>query len=75
MHSPPLTIGDAARRIADKTQHPIDPWQIRRVITRGLLPEPDRVGAFRIFYDDDLPAIETALRDAGYLPQEEVVNA
>ena len=40
MHPTPLTIGDAAKRIADKHKQPVDAWQIRRVITRGLLAEP-----------------------------------
>jgi DNA-binding transcriptional MerR regulator len=64
MPVPPLTIGDVARHFGCET------WQVRRVITTGRVPEPPRLGAYRVFYPSDLPHIETALRAAGYLPQE-----
>jgi DNA-binding transcriptional MerR regulator len=49
-------------------------WQVRRVITRGLVREPARVGAYRVFVDEDLPKIEAALKQAGYLRDEGVAE-
>jgi hypothetical protein len=62
MSQPPLTVGAVARRYG------IPPWMVRRVYERGLLPEPPRVGAYRVVPVDDLPRLEAALRGAGYLP-------
>jgi DNA-binding transcriptional MerR regulator len=61
---PPLTIGAVAQRVGCR------PWQIRRLFERGLLPEPPRVGAYRVVPVADLPKIIDALREAGYLPKE-----
>jgi hypothetical protein len=44
-------------------------WQVRRLYERRLLPEPGRVGAYRVVTSDELPKIEAALRAAGYLPE------
>jgi hypothetical protein len=44
-------------------------WQVRRAIERGFLAEPPRVGAYRVFVAEDLPRIEAALREAGYLTE------
>ncbi len=49
----------------------VRPWQVRRVIQRGLLREPERVGTYRIFLPRDLRRVEAALREAGYLADEE----
>jgi DNA-binding transcriptional MerR regulator len=66
MREPPyLTIGAAARHFG------CQPWQIRRLFERGLLPPAPRVGAYRVIANIDLPAVEEALRAAGYLPHEE----
>jgi DNA-binding transcriptional MerR regulator len=59
-----LTIGEVAQHFGCR------PWQIRRAILRGLLEEPPRVGAYRVFTPEDLPRIQAALRSAGYLPEE-----
>lgn len=64
MTQPPLTIGDIAERYG------VSAWKVRRIFERGLLPEPGRVGAYRVISADDLPKIEAALRQAGYLPAE-----
>jgi DNA-binding transcriptional MerR regulator len=40
--SPYLTLGAAAQRLGCQA------WQIRRLFERGLLPEPPRVGAYRV---------------------------
>jgi hypothetical protein len=56
-----LTIGEAAAMLG------CDAWQLRRLYTRGLLPEPQRVGPFRVIPSNDLGSIERALRKAGYL--------
>ena len=60
--TPYLTIGPAARRLGCL------PWQLRRLFERGLLPEPPRVGAYRVIAEEDLPRVEEALRRAGYIP-------
>jgi hypothetical protein len=56
-----LTVGDVAARFR------CDVWQVRRLFTRGLLPEPGRVGAYRVIPESDLPTIKAALVKAGYL--------
>jgi DNA-binding transcriptional MerR regulator len=67
--SVPLTIGDVARRLGCQG------WQVRRLFQRGLLPEAARVGAYRVVSERDLPLVEKALREAGYLPPGEVQHA
>ena len=62
MHIDVNTIGDLARRFGCPV------WAIRRLFERGLLPEPPRVGPYRVVAEPDVPAVETALRAAGYLP-------
>jgi DNA-binding transcriptional MerR regulator len=69
MPLPPLTIGEVAKRFGCHA------WQVRRAITRRLLDEPARVGAYRVFFAEQLPAIEAALRRAGYLPEGGPTNA
>ncbi len=66
----PITIGQLSEAISRRAQRHIEAWQIRRTIKRGLLPEPPRVGAYRAFSSDQIPAVESALRTAGYLPKE-----
>lgn len=56
------TLGDLARKL----RCPV--WAVRRVFTRGLLPEPTRLGPYRVVAAADVPAVEAALRSAGYLP-------
>ena len=63
--SPCLTLGPASRLLGCHT------WQLRRLFERGLLPEPPRVGAYRVIAVEDLPKVEEALRRAGYLPAEQ----
>ena len=60
---PYLTIGEVATRVGCQN------WQVRRLFERGLLPPAHRVGAYRVIAVVDLPAVEAALRDAGYLPE------
>ncbi len=50
-------------------------WQFLQLIRRGFLPEPGRVGIYRVWFEADLPRIEAALRAAGYLPAKEVAIA
>jgi hypothetical protein len=47
----------------------VEPWQVRRLFERGLLPEAHRVGAYRVIAVDDLPQVEAVLKAAGYLPE------
>ncbi len=56
-----LTLGDVARHYGCPV------WAVRRLYERGLLPEPARVGVYRVAAEADLPAIGAALADAGYL--------
>jgi hypothetical protein len=63
-----LTVGAVAKHFS-RPDFPVHAWQVRRTITRGLLPEPPRFGPFRYFVPADLPRIEAALRQAGYLPE------
>jgi DNA-binding transcriptional MerR regulator len=63
MSQVPLTIGQIAKRFG------CPPWAVRRLFERGLLPEPPRVGAYRVVAPEKLPQVETALREAGYLPE------
>ena len=66
MYPPPvLTVGAVAKHFG------LREWQVRRVFERGLLPEPVRVGAYRVVTEAELPAVEDALRRAGYLPPAE----
>jgi DNA-binding transcriptional MerR regulator len=67
MPNPPvLPIGEVARRLG------CEPWHIRRLIARGLLPEPGRVATYRVFREADLPRIQAAIARAGYLPRDRV---
>jgi hypothetical protein len=67
--APYLTTGAAARRLG------CQPWQIRRLFERALLPQAPRVGAYRIIPVTDLPHVAEALRRAGYLQEGEVAHA
>ncbi len=65
MPSPPvLTMGQIARRYGC-TQR-----QVRTLFTRGLLPEPARVGAYRVVPVEQLDLVEAAMRKAGYIKDE-----
>jgi hypothetical protein len=57
-----LTLGQVAKRLG------VQVWQVGKIYERRLLPEPRRAGILRIVAEDDLPAIEAALRKANYLP-------
>jgi hypothetical protein len=37
------------------------------VFERGLLPEPDRLGMYRVVSSDQLPKLEEMMRRVGYL--------
>lgn len=56
-----MTTGEAAKKLG----WPV--WAIRRVYDRGLLPQPERVGQYRVIPESDLPAVKAALERAGYL--------
>jgi DNA-binding transcriptional MerR regulator len=64
MRPAPMTIGEVASHFGVQT------WQVRRLFQRGLLPPALRVGVYRVVNNDELPAIEAALRQAGYLKLE-----
>lgn len=64
-----MTLGDIARLFG----RPI--WMVRRCFERGLLPEPARLGVYRVVPAADLPLVEDAMRRAGYLPAEGPVQS
>lgn len=69
MRSKPFyTLGEIARETG-ATQ-----WQVRRLFERGLLPPAERIGLYRVVRAEDLPAIRTALIQAGYLEAESEVS-
>jgi hypothetical protein len=45
-------------------------WQVDALWRRGLLPEAERVGSYRVVPECDLPKVEAALRRGGYLKEE-----
>jgi hypothetical protein len=56
-----LTLGDVAR------SHGIALHNLRRLFTRGVIPEPGRVAHMRVIRREDLPRVLDAARAAGYL--------
>ena len=58
-----LTLGQVGERCHVAT------WKIQRLYERGLLPPAQRVGPYRVIDEGELPAVEAALRAAGYLPR------
>ena len=58
---PHLTLGDVAKRLGCRT------WQVARLFERGILPDPPRVGLYRVVPIGDLPLVKRALKAAGYL--------
>jgi hypothetical protein len=67
--APPLTVGGVAKHFG------LPAWQVRRLFETNRLPEPMRVGRYRIVTAADLPAIRAALVDAGYLAREAAARA
>ena len=67
--SPPWPLGAVGKHFG------VSQRQVCRLFERGILPEPARVGAYRVVDPDDLPAIEAALRRAGYLHAKKEVAA
>ena len=63
-----LTLGQVAKRFG------VADWMLRETIKRGYLPEPPRLGAFRVFAEGDLAKVEAALRSAGYLKDMQAPN-
>jgi DNA-binding transcriptional MerR regulator len=61
----PLTVGQVAHRLG------VTAWQVRRCFQRGFLPEPRRMGPYRVIAEADLQWVQAALRAAGYLPPAE----
>jgi hypothetical protein len=56
-----MTLGQVARRFGCAL------WQVRRLYERGILPPALRVGVYRVVHVQDLPKVERALREAGYI--------
>jgi hypothetical protein len=58
---PFMTVTEAGARLG------VPGWVVRRLFERKLLPEPQRAGERRIIIEEDLPVLEKALRQHGYL--------
>jgi hypothetical protein len=56
-----LTLGEVGARFG------VPRWMIRRLIERGFLPDPPRIGRYRVIAERDLPQVKAALVKAGYL--------
>jgi hypothetical protein len=54
-----LTLGDVARRLE------CPDWVIRRLIKKGLVPPPIRLGIWRVFHERDIPGIARAFKASG----------
>ncbi len=59
--SVPLTTGTVAKRLGVRT------WQVRRVCEDGRVAERGRLGAYRFWFEEDLPGVRKALVEGGYL--------
>jgi DNA-binding MarR family transcriptional regulator len=59
----PLTTGELAKLCN------ADAWQVLAAIRRGFLPEPLRIGHFRLWTPSDVDRVVQALTAAGYLPR------
>ena len=64
-----MSQGHTTTAIARRFRLPV--WMVRRIFERGLLPDPPRIGGYRVIADSDIPAVEAALRQAGYLRDRE----
>ena len=64
---PAYSLGEVAKRFGCQL------WQVRRLFERGILPEPPRVGQYRVIPEGDLSRVEEALRSVGYLREEAIV--
>jgi DNA-binding transcriptional MerR regulator len=72
---PAMTVGEVAKHFTERGL-PVTARHVRRLFERELLPPAQRVGAYRVIAQADLPLVEKALREAGYLPrQEEAASA
>lgn len=63
MTGKPISIGQIALKLH------VFPWKIRRLFETGKLPEPERIGNYRLFTEADIPRIKKALEEAGYLKE------
>jgi hypothetical protein len=64
-----LTLGEVGARFG------VPRWMIRRLIERGFLPNPERIGNWRVIPERDLPKVKAALLKAGYLKPAEKAGA
>lgn len=62
-----MTLGEVAAEIG----RGIKIWQVRRLFERSILPPAERIGQARVIRREDLPIVETALTQAGYLREVE----
>ena len=53
------TTGDLAQHFG------VPSWRVLAAIRRGFLGEPERVGIYRVWTEEDLPRVREALVKAG----------
>jgi hypothetical protein len=64
-----LTLGQVAQRYPG-----LQVWQVRRIFERRFLPEPQRIAGVRVIPAKDMPKVDKALRDAGYIKETAVAS-
>jgi hypothetical protein len=65
-----FTTRTFAEHLQDRGFYEVRESMVRRVYERGLLPEPLRIGRYRVITEADAPAVEGAMRRCGYLRRE-----
>ena len=63
-----LAMEDVAQRLSMKK------WQVDRLVRRGLVAAPPRVGNRRIWFEHDLETLRAAAIRAGYIAAEETLE-
>jgi len=53
----------------------VQAWRIARLFELGVLAEPPRIGGRRLIAKELIPAVADALRERGWLPQQESQTA
>lgn len=59
-----IALGDVAAAVGCES------WRLRRLFERGVLPEPQRVGGYRVFQASEIPTIRLAAEKAGILADQ-----
>ena len=63
------TVGQVTRELRDRYNAPLEIWQVQRVIKRmGIAVK--RIGIYHVFDLGEIPLVESALIEAGYLAKK-----